>query len=281
MNFDLLPLSDTVKPYMPIVVNFTYAIAIFIIGWFASKLVHRLVITALHTTRVEEALARFLASIAQYIVLAATVIASLNRVGVQTTSLVALLASAGLAVGLALQGSLSNFASGVMILGFRPFILGDVVEIGGKSGSVADIGLFMTRLVTANNETILVPNSSVTGGIIVNYTALGVRRAVVEVGVAYGEDVRKVQRVLREVAESLENSLKDPAPSVALDNFGPSSLNFQVRAYAKTDTYWGMLEELKMRIYEALSENEIDIPFNQIVVHQATEVSESERAVRA
>lgn len=273
MNFDHLPLSDTVKPYMPIVVNFLYATAIFAIGWFASKMVHRLVITALHRTRVEEALARFLASIAQYIVLAATVIASLNRVGVQTTSLVALLASAGLAVGLALQGSLSNFASGVMILGFRPFILGDVVEIGGKSGTVEDIGLFMTRLITANNETVLVPNSSVTGGIIANYTALGVRRVVVEVGVAYGEDVRHVQQVLREVTEGLESCLKDPAPSVVLDNFGPSSLNFHVRAYAKTDTFWSMVGELKMRIYEALNKNEIDIPFDQLVVHQAPDPS--------
>lgn len=269
MNFDQLPLPDAVKPYMPVVVNFVYAIAIFIVGWFASKMVHRLVSTALHKTRVDEALSRFLGSMAQYVVLAATVIASLNHVGVQTTSLVAILASAGLAVGLALQGSLSNFASGVLILGFRPFVLGDVVEIGGKTGNVQDIGLFMTRLVSANNETVLVPNSSATSGIIVNYTALGVRRVVVDIGVAYGADVRKVQRVLEEVLIGLETCLKDPAPSVILSTFGASSLDFQVRAYAKTEDFPAMVDELKMQVYEALNRNNIEIPFNQLVIHRA------------
>lgn len=269
MNFEKLPLPDPVKPYMPVVMNFVFGIAIFAFGWFVSKLIYRLVKTTLHTTRVDEALTRFLASIAQYLVLAATVIASLNRVGVQTTSLVAILASAGLAVGLALQGSLSNFASGVLILGFRPFVLGDFVEIGGKAGTVLDIGLFMTKLVTANNEAVMVPNSSATGGIIVNYTAMGVRRIAVEIGVAYGADVRRVKEVLEGVTKGLENCLDDPAPSVVLDNFGASSLNFSVRAYAKTDEFWPMVGELKMRIYEALNEADIEIPFNQLVVHQA------------
>lgn len=269
MNFEKLPLPDSVKPYMPVVMNFIFGIAIFAFGWFVSKLVYRLVKTTLHTTRVEEALSRFLASIAQYLVLAATIIASLNRVGVQTTSLVAILASAGLAVGLALQGSLSNFASGVMILGFRPFVLGDFVEIGGKAGTVQDIGLFMTRLVTANNETVLVPNSSATGGIIVNFTSLGIRRVAIEIGVAYGVDVRKVKEILEGVTKDLENCLEDPAPSVVLDNFGASSLNFSVRAYAKTEDFWPMVGELKMRIYETLNENDIEIPFNQLVLHQA------------
>ena len=269
MNFEKLPLPETIKPYAPLIGNFLFSIAIFALGWFISKLTFRLVKGGLSRAKTEESLSRFLASVAQYIVLAATIIASLNRVGVQTTSLVAILASASLAVGLALQGSLSNFASGVMILGFRPFVLGDWVEIGGKAGTVQDIGLFMTKLLSSNNETVLVPNSSVTGGIIVNYTAEGVRRCVVEIGVAYGEDVRRVKEVLEEVAKGLENSLEEPAPSAVLDNFGASSLNFHVRAYSKTDTFWPMVGELKLQIYEALNKEGIEIPFNQIVVHQA------------
>jgi small conductance mechanosensitive channel len=267
--FEKLPVPDAIKPYMPLIVNILYSVAIFAAGWFISKLTFRLVKGTLAKTRTEESLSRFLASISQYLVLAATIIASLNRVGVQTTSLVAILASAGLAVGLALQGSLSNFASGVMILGFRPFVLNDFVEIGGKAGTVQDIGLFMTKLLTANNETVLVPNSSVTGGIIMNYTAEGLRRCAIEIGVAYGEDVRKVKEVLEKVAKSVEGCLDEPAASVVLDNFGASSLNFHVRAYAKVPEFWPMVAELKLRIYEVLNEEGIEIPFNQIVVHQA------------
>ena len=185
MNFEEIPLPDHIAPYAPLISNLIYGVIILAAGWMVSKWTNRLVHTMLRKTKTEESLARFLASIAQYIVLAATLIASLNQVGVQTTSLVAILASAGLAVGLALQGSLSNFASGVMILGFRPFMLDDFVEIGGKSGNVEDIGLFMTRLVTVNNELVLVPNSSITGNTITNYTAKGVRRCVIDIGVGY------------------------------------------------------------------------------------------------
>lgn len=269
MNFENLPLPELIKPYAPLIGNLLYGIAIFAFGWMLSKWTFRLIKGMLAKTKTEEALSRFLASIAQYIVLAATVIASLNRVGVQTTSLVAILASAGLAVGLALQGSLSNFASGVLILGFRPFVLGDFVEVGNKSGTVEDIGLFMTRMLTSNNEVVLVPNSAITGGTITNFTAAGIRRCVIEIGVAYGEDARRVKQVLEEVAKSHESCLQEPAPSVVLDNFGASCLNFHIRAYAKVPDFWGMVAELKLRTYEALNKEGIEIPFNQIVVHQA------------
>ena len=269
MNFETIPIPDYIKPYAPLIVNLTYGLAILFVGWMISKWTSGFVKTMLSKTKTDEALARFLASIAQYAVLAATVIAALNQVGVQTTSLVALLASAGLAIGLALQGSLSNFASGVMILGFRPFLLGDFVEIGGKSGTVDDIGLFMTRLIAPNNETVIVPNSEVTGSSIINYTARGVRRGVIEVGVAYGEDVRKVQSVLEETVKGHEFCLMDPPPSAVLSAFGASSVDFHVRVYAKNDEYWPLLNELKMRIYETLDREGIEIPFNQMVVHQA------------
>ncbi len=269
MNFEKISIPDPIKPYAPLIGNLLYGIAIFACGWVLSKWAFRLIKAALGKTKADEALSKFLASLVQYLVLIATVIASLNRVGVQTTSLVALLASAGLAVGLALQGSLSNFASGVLILGLRPFTLGDFVEIGGKSGSIEDIGLFMTKLLCPNNEVVLVPNSSITGGIIVNYTTIGVRRCVIEVGVAYGEDVRRVKKVLEQVALGHDFCLSEPAPSVVLDSFGDSSLNFQLRAYARCEDFWPMVGELKFRVYEALSRENIEIPFNQMVVHQA------------
>lgn len=271
MNFDNVPVPDWFKPYAPLVSNFIYGALIMALGWMISKWAYRLTKTTLNRAKTEESLSRFLAAIAQYIVLAAAVIAALNRVGIQTTSLVAVMASAGLAVGLALQGSLSNFASGVLILGFRPFVLDDFVEIGGKSGTVEDIGLFMTRLLTPNNEIVLVPNSEVTGSSITNYTAKGVRRTVVDIGVAYGVDVRKVKEILEDVAKGVPNTLEDPAPSVILANFGASSLDFQVRSFAKVPDFFPMIAELKLRIYERLEQEGIEIPFNQIVVHQAEE----------
>ncbi|HIB69071.1 MAG TPA: mechanosensitive ion channel family protein [Phycisphaerales bacterium] len=271
MNFDNVPVPDWFKPYAPLVSNFIYGALIMALGWMISKWAYRLTKTTLNKAKTEESLSRFLAAIAQYIVLAAAVIAALNRVGIQTTSLVAVMASAGLAVGLALQGSLSNFASGVLILGFRPFVLDDFVEIGGKSGTVEDIGLFMTRLLTPNNEIVLVPNSEVTGSSITNYTAKGVRRTVVDIGVAYGVDVRRVKEILEDVAKGVPNTLEDPAPSVILANFGASSLDFQVRSFAKVPDFFPMIAELKLRIYERLEQEGIEIPFNQIVVHQAEE----------
>lgn len=271
MNFDNVPVPDWFKPYAPLVSNFIYGALIMALGWMISKWAYRLTKTTLNRAKTEESLSRFLAAIAQYIVLAAAVIAALNRVGIQTTSLVAVMASAGLAVGLALQGSLSNFASGVLILGFRPFVLDDFVEIGGKSGTVEDIGLFMTRLLTPNNEIVLVPNSEVTGSSITNCTAKGVRRTVVDIGVAYGVDVRKVKEILEDVAKGVPNTLEDPAPSVILANFGASSLDFQVRSFAKVPDFFPMIAELKLRIYERLEQEGIEIPFNQIVVHQAEE----------
>ena len=269
MNFEDIPLPEHIKPYAPLISRLLYGLAILVIGWMLSKWTHRLVKSMLNRTKTEESLARFLASIAQYIVLAATIIASLNQVGVQTTSLVAILASAGLAVGLALQGSLSNFASGVLILGFRPFLLDDFVEIGGKSGTVEDIGLFMTRLVTPNNEVVFIPNSSITGNTITNYMAKGVRRCVIDIGVGYDEDVRVVSDVLLGVAQGHESCLQEPGPSVVLSGFGASSVDFQLRAFAKNDDFWPMINELRLRIFETLNEKDIEIPFNQIVVHQA------------
>lgn len=245
------------------------ALVIFVAGWVASKWANMILVRILRRAEVDEALTRFLASIGQYVVLAATVIIALGTVGIQTTSLVALLASAGLAVGLALQGSLSNFASGVMILFFRPFTLGDRITVGGETGSVRDIGLFATTLLTPENERIIIPNSQVTGGSIKNYTVEGKLRGSIDVGLAYGTDVGEAIRIMMEVCRTEPLALQDPEPAVVFTGFGASSLDFSVRAWANTADVFPMLHSLRIGLYNGLNENDVEIPFNQIVVHQA------------
>ena len=260
---------EAMEPYIEIGKQMGIALAIFVVGWIASKWAHSLVLKVIRSRKVDEALARFLASIVRYLVLAAAVIASLGKVGVETTSLVAMLGTVGLAIGLALQGSLAHFAAGVMILFFRPFTLGDVISAGGHMGVVKDIGLFATTLNTPDNETVIIPNGSVTGGPLVNYTVLGTRRGKVQIGVAYGADMQKVQEVLLAAAKRTELVLEDPEPAVAFVGFGASSLDFIVFGWSTADDYLGMLHNLRVSIYDDLNAAGIEIPFNQIVVHNA------------
>lgn len=263
---DLLP--PLLQPWSDLIVGAAGAILIFVAGWIASKWAAFIVARLLRRAQVDEALTRFLAAIGRYVVLAATVIVALGTVGIQTTSLVALLASAGLAVGLALQGSLANFASGVMILFFRPFTLEDRVTLAGETGTVTDIGLFATTLKTPNNERIIIPNSSVTGGSITNFTAEGILRGAISIGVAYGTDLDSAIRIMMKACQEEPLALEDPAPAIVFTGFGASSLDFSVRAWAETADIFAMLHGLHVRLYNALNENGIEIPFNQIVVHQ-------------
>lgn len=254
---------------LPFAKGAVLAIGIFILGWMISKWAERMALRSLRRTKTDEALSRFLASIARYTVIAATIIAALGAVGIQTTSLVAVFASAGLAVGLALQGSLANFASGVMILFFRPFTIDDVVTAGGHTGKVADIGLFATTLMTPDNQTIIVPNSGVTGGPIINIATDGIRRGEIDIGVAYGADLGKVQAVLLAAANKSELVDHTIAPAIAFVNFGASSLDFKVLVWATPGDFIPMLHNVRCAVYDALNEADIEIPFNQIVVHPA------------
>ena len=259
-----------IKPYLPMVVGIAKAILIFVAGWIVSKIAAKFVVNSSKRANLDEALSRFFGNLARYTVLVAVVVAALGAVGIQTTSLVAVMASAGLAIGLALQGSLGHFASGVMILFFRPFGLGDVITAGGQTGKVDDIGLFATTLITPNNEKIVVPNGKIMGDSIVNMTTLGIRRGGVDVGVAYGADVETVRAALLRAAKNVELSLDDPAPAIAFAGLGASSLDFTVYAWAKAPDWFAMLGALRKSIYEELNRAKIEIPFNQIVVHQAS-----------
>ncbi len=262
-------MAEYFETYKPILFNIGKAILIFVLGWLASKWTNRLTRKSLRKGKADKALSRFMASIAQYAVLAATVITSLASVGIQTTSLVAVFASAGLAIGLALQGSLSNFASGVMILFLRPFNLGDEIEAADYRGDVVDIGLFATSLITKDNKRIIIPNSSVTSNTITNYTVEGKLRAEIDVGVAYGEDAKKAMEVLIEAASKTELALSEPSPDAFFTGLGSSSLDFRVRAWCESRDYRDLCHNLRHAVYKALNEADIEIPFTQIVVHKA------------
>lgn len=199
------------QEYVALIVGIVTAIVIFIVGIIVAGWANALVRRALRSRKVDESLVGFLAALARWLVLAAAVIVALERVGLQTTSLVALLGSAGIAIGLALRGNLAHFASGVMILLFRPFSVGDYIETADKQGWVTNIGLFTTTLMTLDSETVLIPN----GAVMVNDSASGKRRAHIAVGVAYGSKVSEVVTALTKAADRCETVMKDPAPVIA------------------------------------------------------------------
>ena len=245
------------------------AVAIFSVGWVVSKWVNRQVCLIAQKRSRDAMLGRFLASLAQWAVVSAAAIAALGKVGIETASLVALLASAGVAVGLALQGNLSNFASGVMILIFRPLEIGDLIQVGSFIGKVEDIGIFASTLVTPENNTVIVPNSQITGGVLTNFTRRGTRRASVDVGVAYGTDLQQVRAVLLTAAHESPLTLDEPAPAAIFVSLGASSLDFSLRVWATTDTFAAMQDDVRGRVYDHLNAAGIEIPFAQIVVHEA------------
>ncbi len=251
-SMDTLPIPAAMKPYVPLIEGFLIAIAILVFGWIVSKWASRLTRSAFSHRKLDQALASFVASMVQYTVLAVAVITALGAVGLQTTTLVAVFASAGLAIGLALQGSLGNFASGVMILLFRPFNIGDKVTAAAHTGVVFDIGLFATTLVTADNETIIIANSAVTGASIVNFTRLGTLRGQVVVELAFGTDAHHAETVLENAAKRAALVLATPVVAVALTRLGPRGLEFTVMPWANAGDYLGMLNNVRHALVEDL-----------------------------
>lgn len=260
---------ESVAPYSGLIVGAAKAILIFVVGWIVAKWANSISLSLFRKRKLDEAVSRFMASLVQYGVLAATVVASLGAVGVETTSLIAILGSAALAVGLALQGSLANFASGVMVLIFHPFTIGDVITVAGETGKVDEIGLFATTMITPDNKKIIIPNAQATGGSIVNITVLGTRRVGIEIGVAYGSKPDEVMAILIKAASAVEGVIPDPAPAAALTSFGASSVNYTVFTWAKSADWLAVSGGTRVAIYNALNEAGIEIPFDQVVMHQA------------
>ena len=255
-----------VKDLIPLGMDVIFAILIFVVGSSVSKWVQRLVVDVVAKRGLDQALGNFFGAMARYAVLAAAVIAALGKVGVQTTSLVAIFASAGLAVGLALQGSLANFASGVMILFFRPFDLMDVITAAGTTARVMDIGLFATTMATPDHRTYVVPNAAIMGGTIINLSKEGRIRGSVDIGVAYGSDVAQVQQVCLAAAAKSPHVMKDPAPAFAFVNMGASSIDFQVHCFTTPDVLLDMLHDVRLNCYNDLGAAGIEIPYQTITL---------------
>ncbi|MEZ5064520.1 MAG: mechanosensitive ion channel [bacterium] len=243
------------------------AIAVLIVGRIVSGVLSGGVQRALKRASMDEALVRFVGSLVRFAVLAFAVIAALDLFGIQTTSFVAVLGAAGLAVGLALQGSLSNFASGVLILVFKPFRIGDFVKAAGTAGSVVDIGILTTTLKTPDNQKIIVPNSSIMGDTITNVNAFDTRRVDLVAGIGYGDDIAKAHHVLQRILSENPKVLKDPAPMIEVSELADSSVNFVVRPWVKTPDYWAVYFEVTRKIKEEFDREGVSIPFPQRDVH--------------
>jgi small conductance mechanosensitive channel len=243
------------------------ALLILIVGRIVANTVAGGARKAMHKARVDLNLIGFVAGLIRFSIIAFTIIAMLSKLGVQTTSFVAVLGAAGLAVGLALQGSLSNFASGVLLLTFRPFKKGDYIEAGGTSGSVFEISVFTTVLHTPDNKKVIVPNAQVTGSVIINYSANDTRRVDLVASIGYGDDISKAREVLQRIVSSHASVLPDPAPVIEVGELADSSVNLIVRPWVKTTDYWRVYWDLTEAIKLEFDREGISIPFPQTDVH--------------
>ena len=248
-------------------IKIAIAIAIFIIGKFIVRMITNLLQKALRKSGTDDMLVSFLGSLVYGILLVAVVLAAIDTLGVNVTSLLAILGAAGLAVGLALKDSLSNFAAGVMIIIFRPFKIGDFVTAGGSSGVIDEIGMFCTLMHTGDNQRIIVPNSAIFGGTITNVSAMPTRRVDLVIGIGYDDNIGQARDVIMGVINADERILKDPAPAVAVGELGDSSVNFNVRPWVNTGDYWPVRADLLENIKIKLDEAGISIPFPQQDVH--------------
>ncbi|MFO0912840.1 MAG: mechanosensitive ion channel [Pirellulales bacterium] len=243
------------------------ALAVFWIGQWGANVVVQAAGRAMERARLDETLAKFLCRITYAALMCAVALASLRNLGVDTSSLTAILAAGGLAIGLALQGSLSNFAAGIMIIVFRPFRVGDMIEAGGAKGIVEEITIFYTLMRTPDNIQLIVPNGAITGGNITNYSMKPTRRVDLTVSCAYDDDLRQVRAFLEELLRSDPRILADPAPVVAVDELADHSVNFVVRPWVRNTDYWQVRWNLIEQIKIGFDDRGFSIPFPQRDVH--------------
>ncbi len=243
------------------------AVIILIIGRIAAGIGKKIISRVLVKSKTDDAIVSFVGNLIYFLILIFALLAALAKFGVQTASFVAILGAAGFAVGFALQGSLANFAAGVLILVLRPFKTGDYIEGGGTAGTVKDIELFTTVLATPDNVKIMVPNGKLFGDIIKNYAGYDTRRIDLLVGIGYGSPIGKAIEVLDGLIKKDTRILSDPAPQIAVAELADSSVNLVVRPWVKREDYWAVRFELLRDIKEAFDQNGIEIPFPQRTVH--------------
>lgn len=243
------------------------ALAVFVIGRWLAKFLANMLRRMLRRAEADETLIRFLGNLSYAILLTLVILAALSQLGVQTTSFLAMLGAAGLAIGLALQGSLSNFAAGIMIILFRPYRVGDYVEAGGTSGTVDEVQIFNTVMNTPDNKRVIVPNAQITSDTIVNYSINDRRRIDMVFGVSYADDMRKVREIIEEVLAAENRILSEPAPTIGVLELADSSVNFAVRPWVNTADFWPVKFALQEAMKRRFDDVGISIPFPQRDVH--------------
>lgn len=265
---DLLTLDFLTQLFGSVFAAILILIAAFIIGgWLKRKIIR----IALASEQMDDTLFTFLGNLVRYIVLIFAALIVLNTFGIQTTSMIAAIGAAGLAIGLALQGTLSNLAAGVMIIIFRPIKLGDFVTIAGQSGTVKDITLNTTELASLDNVQIIIPNASVWGSVITNYSVYDTRRAEWTFGVSYGSNLATAEQVIRDTILSDPRALTDPEPFCQVNNLGDSSVDFLVRVWCKSSDKFSFEADMKRKVKEGLDKAGIDIPFPTQTLIQVSE----------
>jgi small conductance mechanosensitive channel len=272
-NIDIAELINTY--IIPWGINIAFALVIFVVGRLVVKLVIGIVKKLLNKAGTDIILIDFICAIANAILMLFVVIAALDQLGVDTTSLVALIGAAGLAIGLSLQDSLKNFASGVMLIVFRPFKAGDFVEAGGTAGVIEKINIFNTVMRTGDNREVIVPNGAIYGGTITNFSARDTRRIDMVFGIGYDDDIRKAKELILNILETDERILKEPAPLVAVAELADSSVNFNVRPWVGSGDYWPVLYDVTEKIKLTFDDNGISIPYPQMDVHLNQSQAES------
>ena len=242
------------------------AAAILFVGWLIAKLVYKISYTVMTKASIEQTVSKFISNLIQYAVIAFVLTAALAQVGVHTASFVAIVGAASFAVGMALQGSLSNFASGVLLLIFRPIKVGEVVEAAGQTGSVQEITIFTTTFLTPDNKVIIIPNSSISAGTIINYSRMEKRRVDFSFGIEYGSDLKKAKEAITKMFESDKRVLKEDGITVVIGSLGESSINVTARVWCKGSDYWDVYFDNTEKVVAALTEAGINIPFKTVTV---------------
>jgi small conductance mechanosensitive channel len=243
------------------------AIVIFVVGRWVAKGVSKVIRRVMTKSKTDETLVSFVTNLSYVALLAFVIIAALNRLGIQTASFIAVLGAAGLAIGLALQGSLGNFAAGVLMIIFKPFKVGDFIEGAGTAGVVEEIQIFTTQLKTPDNKTIIVPNAKMTADNITNFNVKGTRRVDFVFGIGYDDDIDKARSIIKEIIDQDERVLKDQEPVIVVSELADSSVNFTVRAWTSSGDYWSFYFDTMEKVKKQFDAQEISIPFPQRDIH--------------
>jgi small conductance mechanosensitive channel len=265
---DVLDQGASWAPWiMEMMLNLAIAIAIFIVGKMLASKVAKFVENRMLKSNVDKAVAGFASSILYALMFAGIALMALGQLGIETTSFIAILGAAGLAVGLALQGSLSNFASGVLIILFRPFKAGDFIDAAGQAGTVDRIELFSTYMKTPDNRVIIIPNSAIANGAIVNFSKEKTRRIDLVIGISYDADIKLAKNIMQEIVDADERILKDPACGIAVVELADSSVNFNLRPWVNAADYWAVRADILEKIKYTFDEQGVGIPYPQMDVH--------------